>query len=51
MDLKKEIKLSDLLPKRKKTAAAEAETEVTPEQSKPKRKDDPDTPSLRIAEG
>ena len=43
MDLKKEIKLSDLLPKKKKTPAAEAETEVTPEQSKPKRQDGPKT--------
>jgi type IV pilus assembly protein PilM len=43
MDLKKEIKLSDLLPKKKKTSAAEAETEVTTEQSKPKRKDGPKT--------
>ena len=48
MDLKKEIKLSDLLPKKKKkTPAAEADTEVTPEQSKPKRKDGPKTPLFK----
>jgi type IV pilus assembly protein PilM len=45
MDLKKEIKFSDLLPKKapKKAPGAEAETEVTPEQTKPKRQDGPKT--------
>jgi type IV pilus assembly protein PilM len=46
MDWKKEIKLSDLRPKKAsagKAPAHEAETEVTPEQSTPKRKDGPKT--------
>ena len=50
MDLKKEIKLSDLLPKKKagkKAPAAEAETVITPEQSKPKRQAGPKTPLFK----
>jgi type IV pilus assembly protein PilM len=47
MDLKKEIKFSDLLPKKKapakKTPAAEAETEVAPAESKPRRQAGPKT--------
>jgi type IV pilus assembly protein PilM len=46
VDWKKEIKLSDLRPKKasaKNGPAAEDETEVTPEESKPKRQDGPKT--------